>query len=63
MHATDGDGASVAFTFRGTGVSWIGPKGPDQGTVEVCLDGKKVESVDTHSESRLSNQELFTSRP
>ncbi|WP_372967309.1 X2-like carbohydrate binding domain-containing protein [Microbacterium sp.] len=60
VHATTVDGASASFTFRGTGVAWIAPKGPDQGTVDVYIDGKKVESVDTHSGSRLSNQELFT---
>ncbi|WP_311257628.1 X2-like carbohydrate binding domain-containing protein [Microbacterium sp. WCS2018Hpa-9] len=60
VHATVTDGASVAFTFRGTGVSWTGPKGPDQGTVDVYIDGKKVESIDTHNESRVSNQELFS---
>jgi len=60
VHATTVDGDSVSLTFRGTGVSWLGPKGPDQGTVDVYLDGKKVETVDTHADSRVSRQELFT---
>ncbi|WP_200933954.1 X2-like carbohydrate binding domain-containing protein [Microbacterium sp. Leaf320] len=59
VHATTADGDSVSFTFRGTGVSWLGPKAPDQGTVDVYIDGEKVESVDTHADSRVSNQELF----
>lgn len=60
VHATVNDGDSVSFTFRGTAVSWIAPKGPDQGAVDVYIDGKKVKSVDTRSDSRVSNQELFT---
>ncbi|WP_341957108.1 X2-like carbohydrate binding domain-containing protein [Microbacterium sp. LWH13-1.2] len=59
VHATTADGDSVSFTFRGTGVSWLGPKGPDQGAVDVYIDGEKVESIDTHADSRISNQELF----
>lgn len=60
VHATATDGDSVSLTFRGTGVTWVAPKGPDQGAVDVYIDGKKVKSVDTHSDSRVSNQELFT---
>ena len=59
VHATTADGDSVSFTFRGTGVAWLGPKAPDQGAVDVYIDGKKVKSVDTHAESRVSNQTLF----
>lgn len=59
VHATAANGDSVSLTFRGTGVSWLGPKGPDQGTVDVYIDGKKVKRVDTHAGSRVSNQELF----
>ncbi|MFJ4224339.1 X2-like carbohydrate binding domain-containing protein [Microbacterium sp. NPDC089695] len=60
VHATATDGDSVSFTFRGTAVSWIGPKSPDQGTVDVFLDDKKVATVDTSSTARLTSQELFT---
>ncbi|MCM3779226.1 X2-like carbohydrate binding domain-containing protein [Microbacterium hydrocarbonoxydans] len=60
VHSTTTDGDRVSFTFRGTAVSWIAPKGPDQGTVDVYLDGSKVETVDTHSATRLTSQELFT---
>lgn len=59
VHATVNDGDTVSFTFRGTGVAWIAPKGPDQGTVDVYIDGTKVQSVDTHAETRVSTQELF----
>ncbi|MCP1429062.1 hypothetical protein J3D45_001560 [Microbacterium foliorum] len=60
VHATTADGDRVSFTFRGTAVSWIGPKAADQGTVDVFLDGKKVATVDTHAAARLTSQELFS---
>ncbi|PCE14868.1 hypothetical protein AUC47_01610 [Microbacterium sp. SZ1] len=60
VHSTTTDGDRVSFTFRGTAVSWIAPKGPDQGRVDVYLDGSKVETVDTHSATRLTTQELFS---
>ncbi|MFB2600287.1 X2-like carbohydrate binding domain-containing protein [Herbiconiux sp. P17] len=60
VHATTTDGDSVSFSFRGTGVSWSGPTGPDQGTVEVRLDGKTVATVDTHSDARLTARPLFS---
>ncbi|WP_449407972.1 X2-like carbohydrate binding domain-containing protein [Microbacterium maritypicum] len=59
VHATVADGDRVSFAFRGTAVSWIGPKAPDQGTVDVYLDGTKVATVDTHAATRLTGQELF----
>ncbi|WP_382306876.1 X2-like carbohydrate binding domain-containing protein [Herbiconiux sp. UC225_62] len=61
VDATTVDGDSVSFAFHGTGVSWIGPTGPDQGTVEVRIDGATVATVDTHSDARLTAQPLFTS--
>ncbi|WP_312168839.1 X2-like carbohydrate binding domain-containing protein [Microbacterium sp.] len=61
VHATTADGSSVSFAFRGTAVSWIGPKAPDQGTVDVYLDGTKVDTVDTANATRLSNEVLFSS--
>lgn len=60
VHATTTDGASVSFTFRGTAVSWITAKGPDQGTADVYIDGVKVETVDTHADTRVTGQTVFT---
>lgn len=60
VHATTEDGASVSFTFRGTAVSWITAKGPDQGTADVYVDGVKVETVDTHADTRVTGQKVFT---
>ena len=34
---------------------------PDQGEVEVYLDGKLIETVDLHGPGRLTQQPVFTS--
>lgn len=60
VHATSTPGDSVEFTFRGTGVSWAGPMGPDQGEADVYLDGELIERVDTSSETRLTGRGLFS---
>ncbi|WP_420113349.1 X2-like carbohydrate binding domain-containing protein [Pseudactinotalea sp.] len=61
VHMTSSPGDAVEISFRGERFSWTGPVAPDQGQVEVWLDGTLVEVVDTHAEERLTGQELFTS--
>ncbi|MET3566017.1 hypothetical protein ABIC47_001502 [Leifsonia sp. 563] len=60
VHATTATGASVSYTFTGTGVDWLAPTGPDQGIVDVYLDGKLVKRVDTHSDTRRTQQKVFS---
>ncbi|PJJ73349.1 carbohydrate binding protein with CBMX2 domain [Diaminobutyricimonas aerilata] len=60
VHSSTDDGASFEVAFRGTAVEWIAPMGPDQGEVEIYLDGKLVDTVDTHADSRLTQRSLFT---
>ena len=60
VHFATEDGASVQFAFHGTAVTWSGAMGPDQGDVQVYIDGKLVDTIDTHSEVRLTQQTLFT---
>lgn len=60
VHLATADGAAVHFEFKGSAVNWTGPTGPDQGSVEVYLDGRLVETVDTHSDTRLTQQPLFS---
>lgn len=38
-------GATATFTFTGSSVSWIGPKGPTRGLALVLLDGRAVARV------------------
>jgi len=60
VHAATADGASVSYTFTGTGVDWITATGPDQGLVDIYIDGKRVTRVDTSSPTRRTQQEVFS---
>jgi alpha-galactosidase len=61
VHYTTTDGAFATFAFEGTGVSWVGALAPDQGAVNVYVDGSFVETVDTHADTRQTGQTLFES--
>jgi len=52
--------AAVDFSFTGSGVSWIGPEGPNQGKARVYLDGRYVRTVDTYSRNPRPRESLFT---
>jgi hypothetical protein len=56
---TADEGAGVELAFDGTAVTVSGPIGPDQGEVEVYLDGKLVDTVDVHGDARLTQREWF----
>ena len=42
-------GAQATFSFNGTGVRWIGVRGPQTGIARVSIDGVAVQDVDTFS--------------
>ena len=42
-------GATLTLPFRGTGVSWIGYRGPDAGIAQVRIDGGAASEVDLYS--------------
>jgi hypothetical protein len=42
-------GAQANFTFTGTGVRWIGARGPQTGTARVFLDGAFAQDIDTYA--------------
>jgi hypothetical protein len=44
-------GAQATITFTGTGIRWIGARGPQCGIARVSLDGAFVENFDTYSET------------
>jgi outer membrane biosynthesis protein TonB len=52
--------AAVDFSFTGSGVSWIGPEGPNQGKARVYVDGRYVRTVDTYSRNPRPRESLFT---
>lgn len=60
VHATTHNGDSVSYTFHGVGVSWSGATGPDQGLVDVFIDGVLARRVDTSSAARATQQTLFS---
>ena len=60
IHSTKDAGASVSYAFTGTGVDWVSATGPDQGVVDVYIDGKLVKRVDTHSDTRRTQQKVFS---
>jgi hypothetical protein len=41
-------GAQATITFTGTGIHWIGARGPQCGIARVFLDGAAVEDFDTY---------------
>ncbi|WP_203138162.1 X2-like carbohydrate binding domain-containing protein [Microbacterium sp. JZ31] len=59
VHTGTGD-AWTDLTFTGTAVSWLAPTAPDQGKVKVFVDGRLAKTVDTHSDSRRTEQKLFS---
>ncbi|HET7766804.1 MAG TPA: Ig-like domain-containing protein [Burkholderiales bacterium] len=42
-------GAQATITFTGTGISWIGARGPQTGIARISLDGVFVEEFDTYA--------------
>ena len=53
-------GAVVDFAFTGSGVSWIGPKGPNKGKAQVYVDGRYVRTVDNYSGNPRPRESLYT---
>ncbi len=53
-------GSSATFTFNGSFVSWIGPKGPTRGIARVLVDGRAVARVDLGQSSFVARAVLFT---
>ena len=53
-------GAQATFTFTGTGVRWIGARGPQTGIARVFLDGAFVEDIDTYASTEGPQHTDFT---
>ena len=53
-------GAQAAFTFNGTGVRWIGVRGPQTGIARVFLDGAFVQDIDTYAMTEALQHVDFT---
>ncbi|HEX3785501.1 MAG TPA: hypothetical protein VHX38_38105 [Pseudonocardiaceae bacterium] len=60
VHYTSTDGDSVSYTFTGTGIQLLSETNSDEGTADVYLDGKKVETVSANSPERLAQQAIVS---
>jgi hypothetical protein len=59
-HETSVGGQTVTLPFRGTGISWIGYRGPDGGIAQVRVDGGPIVEVDTYSPTVKFQEVVFT---
>jgi hypothetical protein len=55
-------GAQATITFTGTGISWIGARGPQCGIARIFLDGAFVEDFDTYFQTEGPQHTDFTVR-
>jgi hypothetical protein len=53
-------GSQASFTFRGTGVRWIGYRDEWSGIVQVYLDGELKGTIDTYSASTQAQTALYS---
>jgi hypothetical protein len=53
-------GQRATFSFSGTGISWIGFRGPQAGIANVYLDGALAATVDTYAPEAAVQAVLFT---
>lgn len=59
-YETQTAGESVTLPFSGTGVSWVGYRGPDAGIAEVRVDGGAPVEVDLYSPTARFQADVFT---
>jgi len=52
-------GAKATITFDGTGISWIGARGPQTGIARVTVDGVVFPLIDTYSSAEQIQAEIF----
>jgi hypothetical protein len=53
-------GATAWFTFSGTSITWIGPKGPTRGQANVYIDEQLVATVDVYASRYNARAEIFS---
>ena len=52
-------GATATFTFTGSSVRWVGPKGPTRGLALVLIDGRAVARVNLFRSTFVARTVLF----
>src|SRR5262249_42561313 len=53
-------GARMAVPFRGTGIGWVGYRGPDAGIATVQIDGGAATQVDLYAPTPTYQPTVFT---
>lgn len=60
LRSTSQPGASMTFTFTGTGIEWFGNQDPRHGIAEVYIDGRKMQEVDAWSPQPMKQQRVYS---
>ncbi|MDF2985458.1 MAG: hypothetical protein K0R50_968 [Eubacterium sp.] len=60
VHSTAVAGDSFQYSFTGTGVSLLGPVSPEQGDMDIYIDGVLKQTVSAYSSDKRSNQLLYS---
>jgi hypothetical protein len=56
---TAATGRTATFTFHGSRVMWVAPKGTNRGAADVTLDGGAPTTVDTHATSAQPRRSVY----
>ncbi|KAI0718298.1 copper radical oxidase [Fomitopsis betulina] len=59
LRSTSQPGASMTFTFTGTGIEWFGNQDARHGVAEVYIDGRKMREVNTWSPQPRKQQRVY----
>ena len=53
-------GSTASYSFTGSQVAWIAPRGPTRGSARVYIDGVRVATVSLKSSTSLPRRAVFT---
>jgi hypothetical protein len=53
-------GSTASYSFTGSQVAWIAPRGPTRGSARISIDGRAVATVSLHSSTLLPRRAVFT---
>jgi hypothetical protein len=53
-------GAGVVVNFNGTGITWVGKKGPQYGMASYSIDGGAPQTVDNYSSTKINQNANVT---
>lgn len=60
LHKTTATGATASYTFTGSQVAWVAPRGTTRGKARVYLDGHFIRTVDLHRTTTQARRAVFT---